>query len=207
MMRGPLHQASTVGVAEHGSAAVLVTVAHDGTLLDRRRVELIEPGLPTHPHHHEGSWAMGSYLNTPGARPMPLVEAVALVERVRAAAARGARAGLDALAASVPVPIATSPSVCALCFLRPSKNGSPTTARRPWPTPSCTRCFGRLGAASSATITAESDDSDVKEIGIDSARACRWRVRSDGCCSLCGASVHGSRSGAHSAKLREVRSD
>jgi len=106
MVRGQRHRAATVGVAEHGSAAVLVTVAHDGTLLDRRRIELIEPGLPTHPHHHEGSWAVGRYLNTPGARTMPLAEAVALVERVRAAAARGARAGLDALAASVPAPIA-----------------------------------------------------------------------------------------------------
>jgi hypothetical protein len=101
-----MHQAATVGVAEHGSAAVLVTVAHDGTLLDRRRVELVEPGLPTHPYHHEGSWAVGRYLSTPGARPMPLADAVALVERVRAAAVRGAHAGLDALSASVPVPIA-----------------------------------------------------------------------------------------------------
>ncbi len=101
-----MHRVATVGVAERGNAAVLVTVASDGTLLDRRRIDLTEPGLPTHPHHHEGSWAMGRYLNTPGARTMSLAEAVSLVERVRGAAARGARAGLDALATSVPVPIA-----------------------------------------------------------------------------------------------------
>jgi hypothetical protein len=106
MVKGPRHEAATIGVAEHGSTAVLVTVAHDGMLLDRRRIDLIEPGLPTHPHHHEGSWAMGRYLNAPGARPLPLADAVAMVERVRAAAARAARAGLDTLAASVPVPIA-----------------------------------------------------------------------------------------------------
>jgi hypothetical protein len=41
-----------VGVAENSNAAVLVTVGPDGTLLDRRRVELTERGLPTHPHHH-----------------------------------------------------------------------------------------------------------------------------------------------------------
>lgn len=98
-------RSAAVGVAEHGSSAVLVTVAPGGELVDRRRVDLTD-GLPTHPHHHEGSWAVGRYLNTPGARRLSLAEAVALVERVRAAAARGARESLDALAAAVPAPIA-----------------------------------------------------------------------------------------------------
>ncbi|HEY7371888.1 MAG TPA: hypothetical protein VIF57_06885 [Polyangia bacterium] len=84
---------------------MLVTVAPDGELLDRRRIDLTE-GLPTHPHHHEGSWAVGRYLSTPGARALPLADAVALVERVRAAAARGAHDSLVALADAVPVPIA-----------------------------------------------------------------------------------------------------
>jgi hypothetical protein len=48
---------------------------------------------------------VGRYLNTPGARVLSLPQAVALVERVRAAAVRGARDGLEALAASLPVPI------------------------------------------------------------------------------------------------------
>jgi hypothetical protein len=95
-----------VGVAENGNAAVLVTVAPNGELLDRRNVDLTDRGLPTHPHHHEGSWAVGRYLTTPGARVMPLAEVVALVERVRAAAARGARDSLETLARAVPVPIA-----------------------------------------------------------------------------------------------------
>jgi len=99
-------RAATVGVTEHGNSAVLVTVAPDGELLDRRRIDLTERGTPTHPHHHQGSWAVGRYLSTPGARPISLAEAVALVERVRAAAARGARESLEALAAAVPVPIA-----------------------------------------------------------------------------------------------------
>jgi hypothetical protein len=86
---------------------VLVTVGPGGELLDRRRIDLTDPGLPTHPHHHEGSWAVGRYLNTPGARALSLAEAVALVERVRASASRGAREGLEALAAAVPVPIAS----------------------------------------------------------------------------------------------------
>jgi hypothetical protein len=101
-----MQRAAAVGVAEHGNSAVLVTVAAGGELLDRRRVDLTDRGLPTHPHHHQGSWAVGRYLNTPGARPLSLADAVALVERVRASAARGARESLEALAAAVPVPIA-----------------------------------------------------------------------------------------------------
>jgi hypothetical protein len=85
---------------------VLVTVAHDGKFLDRRRIDLTDPGLPTHPYHHEGSWAVGRYLNSPWARAISLADAVALVERVRESAAHGARESLDALAAAVPVPIA-----------------------------------------------------------------------------------------------------
>ena len=50
---------------------------------------------------------MGRYLNTPGARAFSLADAVALVERVRASAARGARESLQALAVAVPVPIAS----------------------------------------------------------------------------------------------------
>jgi hypothetical protein len=105
-MKGRTQGAAAVGVAEHGNSAVLVTMATHGELLDRRRIDLTER-LPTHPHHHQGSWAVGRYLNTPGARAISLAEAVALVERVRAAAAHGARAGLEALAAAVPVPIAS----------------------------------------------------------------------------------------------------
>jgi hypothetical protein len=84
---------------------VLVTVAPGGECLDRRRILLTEPGLPTHPHHHEGSWAVGRYRNSPGTRAVSLADAVALVERVRASAARGAHAALEALGASVPLPI------------------------------------------------------------------------------------------------------
>jgi hypothetical protein len=86
---------------------VLVTLAPGGELLARRRIDLTDRGLPTHPHHHEGSWAVGRYLSIPGARPISLGEAVALVERVGVSAACGARDGLSALAAAVPIPIAT----------------------------------------------------------------------------------------------------
>jgi len=105
--RGRAQRAATVGVVEHSNSAVLVTVAPGGELLDRRRIDLTDGSLTTHPHHHEGSWAMGRYLNTPGARTLSLAEAVALVERVRVSAARGALEGLEALASAIPVPIAS----------------------------------------------------------------------------------------------------
>ena len=94
-----------MGVAEHGNSAELVTLGAGGALLDRRRIDLTR-GLPTHPYHHEGSWAVGRYVNSAWAKPMALADAIALVERVRAAAAHGAREHLEALAAAVPVPIA-----------------------------------------------------------------------------------------------------
>jgi hypothetical protein len=90
-------RSATVGVAEHGNSAVLVTLGPSGELLDRRSIDLTV-GLPTHPHHHEGSWAVGRYLDSPWARAISLVDAVALVERVRAAASQGAEDSLQVLA-------------------------------------------------------------------------------------------------------------
>jgi hypothetical protein len=78
-----------IGVSDHGGWAVLVTVARDGTLLDRRRVELVDEGLPKIPHHSEG-------------QGLPLDKAVALVERVRVSAERQAVLALDAVAMAVP---------------------------------------------------------------------------------------------------------
>src|SRR2546427_3134888 len=78
-----------IGVSDHGGWAVLVTVARDGTLLDRRRVELVGEGLPKLPHHSEG-------------QGLPLDEAVELVERVRLSAERHAVLALDAVTMAVP---------------------------------------------------------------------------------------------------------
>jgi hypothetical protein len=89
---------------EHGNSAVLITLSPYGELLDRRRIDLTK-GLPTHPYHHEGSWAVGRYADSAWARKISLPEAIALVERVREAAAQGAHASLESLAAAVPVAI------------------------------------------------------------------------------------------------------
>jgi hypothetical protein len=106
-------QTAVVGVAEHGNSALLVTVEPDGKLLDRRRIDLTK-GLPTHPYHHEGSWAVGRYLNGPWTREISLADAMDLIERVHIAAARGAREALEALAAAVSVPtVRVAIRVCA----------------------------------------------------------------------------------------------
>ncbi len=78
-----------IGVSDHGGWAILVTVARDGSLLDRRRVELVDEGLPKIPHHSEG-------------QRLPLEAAVALVERVRVSAERHAILALDAVTVAVP---------------------------------------------------------------------------------------------------------
>jgi hypothetical protein len=77
-----------IGISDHGGWAVLVTMARNGTLLDRRRVELVDDDLPAIPHHHE-------------AQLLPLDAAVKLVERVRVSAERHAIVALDAVASTV----------------------------------------------------------------------------------------------------------
>jgi hypothetical protein len=80
-----------VGVADHAGWAVLVTVSGK-KLVDRRRVELVAPGVPCMPHHHD-------------AQGLPIDEAVALVARVARSAAECAGACLAQLASELPVRI------------------------------------------------------------------------------------------------------
>lgn len=44
MARARTRRAAAVGVAEHGSASMLVTVVPGGELLDRGRIDLTDPG-------------------------------------------------------------------------------------------------------------------------------------------------------------------
>ena len=78
---------AVLGVADHSGWAVCVTVAASRGLpvvVDRRRVELIEPGVPSQPYHHE----------TVG---IPLPDAEKLVVRVRDSVMRTTLAGLSQL--------------------------------------------------------------------------------------------------------------
>ncbi|HET6276688.1 MAG TPA: hypothetical protein VFE16_12230 [Candidatus Cybelea sp.] len=94
-----MSNAGIIGVSDHGGWAVLVTVTRDGTLVDRRRAELVDDNLPAIPHHHEG-------------QGLPVDEAVALVERVRASAERHAARALDAVAMAVPVILGVALRTC-----------------------------------------------------------------------------------------------
>jgi hypothetical protein len=83
-----------VGIYDHLGWAVVVTVSGSYDVVDRRRIELLEPGLPSMPIHH------------PGQR-RSLDEIEALVARVRASAERASVAALDALTAALREPVAT----------------------------------------------------------------------------------------------------
>ena len=81
-----------LGIAHHFGWAVAVTASSDYKVVDRRRIELIEPGVAAAPIHHEGK-----SLDDPAA--------AVLVAKVRASAVRATGAALDAIAATVPEPI------------------------------------------------------------------------------------------------------
>jgi hypothetical protein len=90
-----------LGIAHHLGWAVAVAASADHKVVDRRRIELIEPGLPAAPIHHEGGPHL---LHRTGERfeDDALAE---LVADVRASVVRAATAALDELATALPEPI------------------------------------------------------------------------------------------------------
>jgi hypothetical protein len=81
-----------VGVAHHLGWAVAVTASAGHEVVDRRRIELIEPGIPAAPVEHETQ-----HLDDDGA--------ARLVAEARASAVRATSVSLDLLAASLPGPV------------------------------------------------------------------------------------------------------
>ena len=81
-----------LGIAHHLGWAVAVTASADHQVVDRRRIELVEPGVATAPIHHEG-------------KPLDDAATAVLVGQVRASAVRATSASLDELATAVPEPI------------------------------------------------------------------------------------------------------
>jgi hypothetical protein len=81
-----------LGIADHFGWAVAVTASADHEVVDRRRIELIEPGLPAAPIHYEG-------------KRLDVAAAAALVAKVRASVVRATSAALDEIAAAVPEPV------------------------------------------------------------------------------------------------------
>ena len=81
-----------VGIADHLGWAVVVTATAEHAVVDRRRIELVEPGLSAAPIHYDRG-------------RLDDADAAALVETVRASVVRASAAALDELAAALPAPI------------------------------------------------------------------------------------------------------
>lgn len=92
-----------LGIAHHLGWAVAVTASAEHQVVDRRRVELIEPGLPTAPIHHEG----GPHTLHRRGEPLDDDTLAALVVDVRASVVRATAAALDEIAAAVREPVAS----------------------------------------------------------------------------------------------------
>ncbi len=84
--------AMRLGIADHLGWAVVVAASADGKVADRRRIELVEDGVPNMPIHHDS-------------KHLSLDDTAALVARVRASVARAASAACDELAATLSEPI------------------------------------------------------------------------------------------------------
>ncbi len=90
-----------IGVAHHLGWANLVTADDRHRVLDRRRVDLIEPGLPVAPIHHEG----GTHELHRSGEELDDAGLADLVARVRASATRATDDALDALALDLGTPV------------------------------------------------------------------------------------------------------
>jgi hypothetical protein len=78
-----------LGIADHFGWAVAVTASSEHRVVDRRRIELVEPDVCPAPVHYEGA-------------RLGVAGTAELVEQVRASVARASAASLDELAASLP---------------------------------------------------------------------------------------------------------
>src|SRR6201990_1414716 len=81
-----------VGIADHFGWAVAVTASADYEVVDRRRIELVEPGVTPAPIHYDSA-------------RLDVAATAALVARVRASVVRATSAALDEIAAALPAPV------------------------------------------------------------------------------------------------------
>jgi hypothetical protein len=81
-----------LGIADHLGWAVAVTATGDHQVVDRRRIELVEPGISAAPIHYES-------------RRLDVAATAALVATVRASVVRATSAALDEIAAALPARI------------------------------------------------------------------------------------------------------
>lgn len=90
-----------LGIAHHYGWAVAVTASSEFDVVDRRRIELIDAGLPAAPIHHEG----GTHLLHGSGDPLDDDSLAALVARVRSSVTKMTSSALDELAGAVSEPI------------------------------------------------------------------------------------------------------
>ncbi len=81
-----------LGIADHLGWAVAVTAAADHAVVDRRRIELIEPGVSAAPIHYESG-------------RLDVAATAALVATVQASAVRASSAALDDVCGALPGPV------------------------------------------------------------------------------------------------------
>jgi hypothetical protein len=81
-----------LGIADHLGWAVAVTASADHEVVDRRRIELIGPGVSPAPIHYES-------------RRLGVAATAALVAEARASVVRAASAALDEISAALPAPV------------------------------------------------------------------------------------------------------
>lgn len=81
-----------LGIADHFGWAVAVTATADGHVVDRRRIELIEPGVPSAPLHQDS-------------KRLDVAATTGLVTKVRESIARAAAASFDELDTALSEPI------------------------------------------------------------------------------------------------------
>jgi hypothetical protein len=84
--------AMRVGIADHFGWAVAVTASADHRVVDRRRIELVEPGVTAAPIHYDSP-------------RLDVAGTAALVATVRASVARATAAALDDLAGVLAAPV------------------------------------------------------------------------------------------------------
>ena len=81
-----------LGIADHLGWAVAVVASGSHEVVDRRRIELVEPGMSAAPIHYES-------------RRLDVAATTALVANVRASVVRTTSVALDEIAAALPAPI------------------------------------------------------------------------------------------------------
>ena len=81
-----------LGVADHLGWAVVVAASDEHEVVDRRRIELIEPGLSAAPIHYDS-------------HRLDVAATAALVAEVRASVVRAASVALDEIADALPEPV------------------------------------------------------------------------------------------------------